>query len=146
MDIHTILIQTESGKVPEYATSGSSGFDIQAYLSEPITVKRGEIVKVPTGLKMALPKGTEVQIRSRSGLTLNHGVVVANSPGTIDSDYRGEVCIIMTNLKDTPFVIENGMKIAQGVLCIVDKAAFTKVESLPSTDRGDGGFGSTGLK
>ena len=145
MDAQSFLIWSETGKIPKYATSGSSGFDIEAKLAESVTISRGEIVKIPTGLKFAVPQAHEVQIRSRSGLTLNHGIVVANSPGTIDSDYRGEVCVLLTNLKDVPFVVEDGMRIAQGVLCPVSKAGFILAESLSETQRNAGGFGSTGV-
>lgn len=145
MEIVTILLQSETGRIPQYATSGSSGFDIQAKVVAPVAVLKGEIVKIPTGLRVAIPRGTELQIRSRSGLTLNEGVIVANSPGTIDSDYRGEICVLLTNLKDTPFVVIDGMKIAQGVLCPIITSSFSVVTDLSSTERGAGGFGSTGI-
>jgi dUTP pyrophosphatase len=145
MEVHTILIWSESNRIPTYATTGSSGFDIQAKLNSDMTISRGEIVMIPTGLKFAIPRNQEVQIRSRSGLTLNHGIVVTNSPGTIDSDYRGEVCVLLTNLKDVPFVVKDGMKIAQGVLCPVSKAAFILTDNLSATERNAGGFGSTGI-
>ncbi len=134
--------------LPKYATSGSAGFDIQALVVGYLKIRPKEVVAVDTGLKVAIPPGYELQIRSRSGLALKDSIVVANSPGTIDSDYRGLIKVLLINHSEKEFVITNGMKVAQAVLCPVYQANFVKVESeeeLGKTDRGEGGFGSTGL-
>lgn len=130
---------------PEYATPGSSGVDLRAANDESIVLKRGEITLVPTGISIAIPLGFEAQVRARSGLALKHGVALVNAPGTIDADYRGEIGIIMTTLKDTPFVIQRGERIAQLVFAPISLAEFTPVEELPDTERGAGGFGHTGV-
>lgn len=144
-DVQTVMLWSVNKKVPQYATVGSAGFDISACLPETsVVLYQDTVVKIPTGLKMAIPAGYELQIRSRSGMTINNGVVVANSPGTIDSDYRGEICILLTKITPGPFTIEDGMRIAQGVLAPVSKASFLLMENLTETQRGEGGFGSTG--
>jgi dUTP pyrophosphatase len=135
------------GSPPEYKTSGSAGFDISANLSkvsEILYLKPGEIVKVPTGLKVAIPEGYEIQIRPRSGLSLQ-GIIIVNSPGTIDSDYRGEISIILYNIGNETFQIKDKQRIAQGVLAKYEKAQFKVVDILNDTTRGEGGFGSTGV-
>lgn len=132
--------------LPAYATAHSAGLDLQAAIDAPITLAPGERKLIPTGLAMALPEGYEAQIRPRSGLALKNGIGLVNSPGTIDADYRGEVGIIMMNYGSEPFTIERGMRIAQMVIAPYTRAAFSEVIELPQTDRGTGGFGSTGTK
>lgn len=131
--------------IPEYATEGSSGADLRACLNEPITILPGNRVMIPTGIKVQLPSGYEMQIRSRSGLSWKHGVIVLNSPGTIDADYRGEICVILFNTGNEPFVIEPGMRIAQAVVTPVVQVRF-ECEELTSSERGSGGFGHTGVE
>ncbi len=131
--------------LPTYQSEGSAGMDIVAAVDEPMTVAPGEIVLVPTGLAIALPMGFECQVRSRSGLALKHGIFALNSPGTIDSDYRGEIKIILANFGREPFVISRGDRIAQLVVARYERIEWELVDSLPVTNRGSGGFGSTGL-
>lgn len=130
--------------LPSYATEGAAGFDLLAAVEAPMDIPPGGRALVPTGLCIALPAGYELQIRPRSGLALKHGIVLPNSPGTIDEDYRGEVGVIVLNTGDAPFTVERGMRIAQGVLAPVVRASWDVVETLPETARGAGGFGSTG--
>lgn len=132
--------------LPAYATSGAAGLDLQAAIAEPVVVKPFERALVPTGIQMAIPAGFEVQVRPRSGLALKQGLTVANSPGTIDSDYRGEVAVILLNTSDQPVTIERGMRIAQLVLARVEQLAWEPVAALDQTARGAGGFGSTGAR
>ena len=131
--------------LPAYATAGAAGMDIVAAVTEDLVLAPGARSAVPTGLSMAVPAGHEVQVRPRSGLALRHGVTVANAPGTIDSDYRGEVKILLVNLGDAEFRVGRGMRIAQIVLAPVTRADPNLVEELDDTARGSGGFGSTGL-
>ena len=131
--------------LPAYESHGAAGMDITAATECDVVIAPGERQAVPTGLAMAVPMGHEVQIRPRSGLALRHGVTVANAPGTIDSDYRGEVKVILINLGESPFTISRGMRIAQMVVAPVLQATLVRVDSLDATDRGDGGFGSTGI-
>lgn len=133
--------------VPAYETDGAAGMDVRAAVpeNEPIILSPGERTMVPTGLSMAIPLGYEVQIRPRSGLAAKHGLTCLNSPGTIDSDYRGEVKIILINHGPEAFTIQRGERIGQMVLAPVTRAAFAIVESLDETERGTGGFGSTGV-
>lgn len=131
--------------LPRYATEGAAGMDVEAALEADLTLAPGQRMAVPTGLSMAIAAGHELQVRSRSGLALRHGITVANAPGTIDSDYRGEVKILLVNLGDAPFVITRGMRIAQLVLAPVTRATLEQVDSLEDTDRGSSGFGSTGI-
>ena len=133
--------------LPHYATAGAAGADLCANLPgrAPVTLAPGARALVPTGLRMAIPAGHEVQIRPRSGLALKHGVTLVNAPGTIDSDYRGPVGVILVNLGDVPFEVTHGMRIAQMVVAPVTAARFDLVEALEDTARGTGGFGSTGL-
>ena len=141
-----IRVKAEKGAVmPRYATKGAAGADVSALLSSPITLRPGEYKAIPTGLYMEIPEGYEVQVRPRSGLALNHGITVLNAPGTIDSDYRGEVCVILINHSQKPFVIENGDRIAQLVTAKTSRLEFTEVDDLSATERGEGGFGSTGV-
>ncbi len=129
-----------------YATSQSAGMDLRANLSEPIVLKPMQRTLVPTGLYMALPAGTEAQIRPRSGLALKHGITVLNSPGTIDADYRGELMVLLINFSDTDFVINDGERIAQMVIAQHLQASFIEVSELDDTERGAGGYGHTGVK
>ncbi|MEO9862607.1 MAG: dUTP diphosphatase [Yoonia sp.] len=134
--------------LPSYHTKGAAGADICANFGTKggaVTLAPGARLLVPTGLAMAIPDGVEVQIRPRSGLALKHGVTLVNSPGTIDSDYRGPVGVIMINLGDSPFEVTHGMRIAQMVVAPVVQAQFTLVDNLDATERGAGGFGSTGV-
>ena len=131
-------------KLPTYATPRAAGMDLLAAVAEPVIVAPGARALIPTGLAIALPPGHELQIRPRSGLALRHGIVLPNSPGTIDEDYRGEIQVIMLNAGDAPFTVERGMRIAQAVLAPVVRAAWDEVADLDATTRGDGGFGSTG--
>jgi len=141
----TRLPHAEGLALPAYATAGAAGMDLLAAVTEPMTIQPGARALVPTGLCMALPAGHELQIRPRSGLALKHGIVLPNAPGTIDEDYRGEVGVIVMNMGDAPFVVERGMRIAQGVLAPVLRAVWHETDSLDTTDRGHGGFGSTGV-
>lgn len=130
--------------LPAYATQGSAGVDLRA--SEPCVIPPGGRALVPTGLRIALPEGYEAQVRPRSGLALKHGVTLLNSPGTIDSDYRGEIGVILINLGQEPFSIQPGDRIAQMVFAPVTRGVWDEVETLDETERGAGGFGSTGLE
>ena len=138
--------EAEELPLPAYATEGAAGMDLRACLGsdDPITIPPGGRALVPTGLAVALPRGTEAQVRPRSGLALKHGITVLNSPGTIDSDYRGEVCVILANLGSEDFTVNHGDRIAQMVFAPVLRADLVPVEALPKSDRGEGGFGSTG--
>jgi dUTP pyrophosphatase len=130
--------------LPSYATEGAAGMDIVAAVSEPLVLAPGARALVPTGLRIAVPPGHELQVRPRSGLALKHGIVLPNSPGTIDEDYRGELQVIVLNAGADPFTVERGMRIAQAVLAPVTRAAWREVEALGESARGAGGFGSTG--
>ncbi len=130
--------------LPLYASPGAAGADVAAALAGELVLRPGERAAVPTGLVIAVPEGLELQVRPRSGLALRSGVTVANAPGTVDSDYRGEVRVILVNLGDEPFTIRRGDRIAQFVLAPVVRAAFAESASLADTERGAGGFGSTG--
>ena len=131
-------------KLPVYKTSGSSGMDIVAYVKKKITIRPSGIAIVPTGIALAIPKNYEIQIRPRSGLAAKKGITVLNTPGTIDSDYRGEVKVILINLSKKAFVVKSCDRIAQMILCPVIKGKLKEVNILPETIRGRGGFGSTG--
>ena len=131
-------------KLPEYKTTGSSGLDLTAFIEKKIVIKPGENALVPTGISIAIPEDTEVQIRPRSGLAAKNNISVLNTPGTIDSDYRGEIKIILFNHGKEEFAINNNDRIAQMILMPIIKAEFEEVENLPKTLRGSGGFGSTG--
>lgn len=132
--------------LPEYATAQSAGMDLRANLSEAIIITPLERKLIPTGLHIALPKGYEAQIRPRSGLALKKGITVLNSPGTVDADYRGEVGVLLINLSKEPFVIENGERIAQMVIARHEQGEFVPVDVLDDTERGEGGFGHSGVK
>jgi dUTP pyrophosphatase len=145
-DVNIQLLPNFKGEL-KYQNDGDSGFDLTAGIDKPITLEPNETKLVPNGFKLSIPNNTEVQVRSRSGLSLKHGIVVKNSPGTVDSGYRGEVATILYNSSDKPFTINPGDRIAQGVLCPILKARFTFVNDgeLDSSTRGTGGFGSTGV-
>ncbi len=131
--------------LPDYATPQSAGMDLLAATEAETAVVPGERVIVPTGIAIALPEGFEAQVRPRSGLAAKHGLTVLNSPGTVDADYRGEIKVILANTSTENFLIERGMHIAQLVIAPVVRADWVEVEQLPQSDRGDGGFGSTGM-
>jgi len=131
--------------LPKYETFGSAGMDLQAAIDEPIILKQGEIKLIKTGIAIALEIGFEAQIRPRSGLALKNGITVLNTPGTIDSDYRGEICVILINHSSVDFKIERGMRIAQMVIAQYKQAKIIEVQDLDETLRGEGGFGSTGV-
>jgi dUTP pyrophosphatase len=141
----TILPHGAGLPLPAYATDGAAGMDVVAAIAEPLVLAPGSRAAVPTGLAMAIPPGFEVQVRPRSGLAAKHGLTVANAPGTIDADYRGEVKVLLINLGPDPVTIEPAMRIAQLVPAAVTRARLTVVDSLDDTARGAGGFGSTGV-
>lgn len=138
------IINDSRWDAPSYATEGSAGVDLKANIDDSITLAPLQRVVVPTGLRIALPKGTEAQVRPRSGLAAKHGITVLNTPGTIDADYRGEVGVILINLSDKDFVINPGERVAQMVLARYERFEWEEVEQLDSTSRGEGGLGSTG--
>lgn len=140
------VINSSRHPLPEYATEQSAGMDLRASLDEPVTLQPLQRALIPTGIRIALPKGYECQLRPRSGLALRHGVTLLNSPGTIDADYRGEIGVIMVNISDTPFVINDGERICQMVIARHETATWEEVEVLSDTDRGEGGFGHTGKR
>ncbi len=141
-----ILVKTFEKKIilPSYKTTGSSGMDVIAHTKKKIIINPGKIALVPTGIAVAIPKNYEIQIRPRSGLAAKKGISVLNTPGTIDSDYRGEIKVILINLSNRSFAVNSGDRIAQMVICPVTKVKFKRVPNLPKTLRGKGGFGSTG--
>ncbi|HEY1962815.1 MAG TPA: dUTP diphosphatase [Rhizomicrobium sp.] len=130
--------------LPAYATAGSAGLDLLAAIESDIELKPGGRTAIPSGIAIALPENYEAQIRPRSGLALNHGITLLNAPGTVDSDYRGEIKAVLINLGDTPFRISRGMKVAQMVIAHHERIAFAETDELPKTHRAAGGFGSTG--
>lgn len=139
-----IQIMTDSGNLPAYETEGSAGMDLRALLEAPITLGPLERALIPTGIRLAVPRGYEAQVRARSGLAVKHGIGLVNGIGTIDSDYRGEVKVALINWGSEPFVIENGDRIAQLVIAPFARAEWEKTEQLEETRRGEGGFGHTG--
>ena len=141
-----VIVKGRKARVPFYATSGAAGADISAMLEENITIAPSEVKIVPTGLFFEIPEGYEVQVRPRSGLAAKHGVTVLNTPGTVDSDYRGEVKVILINHSKKDFVVEDGMRIAQVVVAKALQADFLEGVELSETARGSGGFGHTGVK
>ncbi len=143
-DLEIKIINTSDNNLPEYATSGSSGLDLRANLAVPVILKPLERAMIPTGLFLEIPLGYEAQVRPRSGLAFKHGITCLNSPGTVDSDYRGEIKIILINLSQEKHTINNGDRIAQMVICKIEKALLQPAEQLQSTLRGEGGFGHTG--
>lgn len=140
-----IKMKTASGRLPAYETEGAAGMDIRAYLEEPVRIEPGMRALIPTGLYMEIPRGYEVQIRARSGLAVKHGIGLTNGIGTIDSDYRGEVKVSLINWGQEPFVVNDGDRIAQMVVARYEKADISIVGELSETDRGEGGFGHTGV-
>lgn len=141
------IVLEEGAIAPSYETSGAAGADIRAFLPEgELNLKAGQFAMVPTGMRVEIPSGYELQVRPRSGLAAKYGVTVLNAPGTIDSDYRGEVKVILINLSDKDFMIKDGDRIAQFVVAPTYQAEFIKAEHLSDSERGQGGFGSTGIK
>ena len=145
----TVSIDTlesyEGLPLPTYATAGSAGMDLLAAVEEDVVLEPGAISLIPTGIRVAIPAGFEMQIRPRSGLAIKHGITVVNAPGTIDSDYRGEIKVGLINLGKEPFSISRGMRIAQAVVARVYRVDWNETDDLPDTQRGAGGFGHTGL-
>ena len=140
------IINKSNNKLPEYATSQSAGMDLRANIEKPIILTPLERKLIPTGLHIALPVGYEAQVRPRSGLALKHGITVLNTPGTIDADYRGDIGVILINLSNEPFEIKPGERIAQLVIAKYEQISWEQVEVLDETERGDGGYGHTGVK
>ena len=138
------IINKSHHQLPQYATSQSAGVDLRANLNEPITLAPLQRALIPTGLFISLPAGYEAQVRPRSGLAIKKGITVLNSPGTIDADYRGEICIILVNLSNEPFVINDGERVAQMVIARHEQAEWMEVETLDETERGAGGFAHSG--
>tara|TARA_B110000211_G_scaffold130797_1_gene150248 strand:- start:375 stop:815 length:441 start_codon:yes stop_codon:yes gene_type:complete len=131
---------------PKYETLGSSGMDIAAYIKKDIIINSGDKALIPTGFSLSIPQGYEVQIRPRSGLAIKKGITILNTPGTIDSDYRGEIKVVLINLSKDKFTVQNGERIAQMVVCPIVQVSIEEVKELSETNRGIGGFGSTGTK
>jgi dUTP pyrophosphatase len=144
--MEVLILNKSKNELPAYETIASAGLDIRANLDEPITLKPFERKLIKTGLFLEIPVGYEAQVRPRSGLALKNGITVLNTPGTIDADYRGEIGVILINLSQENFEIQSGDRIAQLVFAKVEQAAWIKVETLSETERGEGGFGSTGKK
>lgn len=140
------IVNTSHHPLPEYATPMSAGLDLRANLDAPLKLQPMQRCLVPTGLRIALPHGYEAQVRPRSGLALKRGITVLNAPGTIDADYRGEIGVILINLSQDSFVINDGERIAQLVIAAYEQAEFEAVESLDQTERGEGGFGHSGMQ
>lgn len=140
------IINNSTHELPSYETIAAAGMDLRAFIPAPITLGPLERKVIPTGLHIALPPGTEAQVRPRSGLAAKFGITVLNAPGTIDADYRGDVGVILVNLSSDPFRIENGDRIAQLVLAKYERASWALTNSLEDSERGQGGFGSTGVK
>ncbi len=145
MKIKVEIINRSKHQLPSYATELSAGMDLRANIDEPIVLQPLQRTLVPTGLFMALPAGYEAQVRPRSGLAIKKGITVLNSPGTVDADYRGEVCVILVNLSNEPFTITDGERIAQMVIARHEQVEWLSVEQLDDTERGAGGFGHTGV-
>jgi len=145
VDNHVIRCAGRDGFLPEYQTEGSAGADLRAYLSGDVVLQKGQRAVVPTGLTLEIPPGVEGQVRPRSGLAARHGITVLNSPGTIDSDYRGELKVVLVNLGEEDFRIRNGDRIAQIVFSPVLRVSFLRGDTVDDSRRGSGGFGSTGI-
>ena len=145
-EVNIKIVNESSNPLPQYETAGSAGMDIRATLSEPILLKPLQRALVPTGLYIELPDGYEAQVRPRSGLAIKKGLSVLNSPGTIDSDYRGEIKVILINLSNESVIVNTGERIAQIVISKYEKATLTEVDELSDSERGSGGFGHTGVK
>jgi len=144
--LEVFVSRKDGALLPQYATDASSGLDLCAFLDEALTMKPLERLLIPTGIFISIPKGFEAEIRPRSGVAYKYGVTVLNTPGTIDADYRGEIKVILINLGTEPFVIRNGDRIAQMVFKSVTQIDWKLVDVLPETERGEGGFGSTGIR
>lgn len=138
------LLAVKEELIPKYATAGASGADLRAHLKEPVVIEPGAVKMIPTGIRVAVPLGYEIQVRPRSGLAAKEGITVLNTPGTVDADYRGEICVILINCGKGSFTVTPGMRIAQLVLAPVVQADFVIEEHLTATTRGEGGFGHTG--
>ena len=143
--IEVKCLASKGAVMPCYKTQGAAGADVCAFLTEPVTIEPGSFAMIPTGLFFEIPQGYEIQVRPRSGLAAKNGITVLNTPGTIDSDYRGELKIILINLGKEAFVVKNGERIAQIIVSPVTLASFTITDSLSDTSRGEKGFGSTGV-
>lgn len=139
------IVAGPNARIPSYESAGAAGADICACIDADMIIEQGKVALVPTGLYIEVPCGYEAQVRPRSGLALKHGITLLNSPGTIDSDYRGEVKVILANLGSEPFTVTHGMRIAQMIFAKVYKGEFTTADTLSSTERGGGGFGHTGV-
>jgi len=143
----TVLIQAqEEAVLPRYETEGAAGMDLRAHLDAPVAIAPGARALIPTGLRLAIPPGYEGQVRPRSGLAQRHGVTILNAPGTVDSDYRGEIKVIMINLGQQPFTVKPGDRIAQLIVAPVARAELVQTDELPQSERGEGGFGHTGTE
>jgi dUTP pyrophosphatase len=140
------IVNRSGNELPEYSTEQSAGMDLRAWLSEPVTLQPLERKLIPTGVYIQLPQGYECQIRPRSGLALKRGLTLLNTPGTIDADYRGEICVILVNLGNEPQTIENGERVCQMVVARHETVVWAPVEVLDDSERGAGGFGHTGVK
>ena len=143
--VKVFSVLKEGALLPEYQTSGSAGADLHAYLTEPVTLNPMERKLIPTGLFVELPVGYELQVRPRSGLALKYGITVLNTPGTVDSDYRGELCVLLINLGSEPFTVRHGDRIAQAVVAQAIQVSFVQTDALSKTGRGVNGYGSTGI-
>jgi len=144
--INCKIINKSNNPLPRYQTDGSAAMDLMANLKEKITLRPLERMLIPTGIHISIPNGYEAQVRPRSGLAIKSGISVLNSPGTIDSDYRGEVGVVLINLSNDDFIVNNGDRIAQLIVTSFSKTSWLESKTLDATDRGDGGFGSTGIK
>lgn len=144
MDVAVRIVALPGAAIPDYQTAGSAGSDARAFLEGPVEIHPGDRRLIPTGIRVEIPEGYEIQVRSRSGLALKNGIVVLNSPGTVDSDYRGEIGVVLYNAGKETFMVRHGDRIAQLVLAPVCRALFSSVDVLDETDRGSGGYGSTG--
>jgi len=141
-----VKVKTLSGaKIPEYQTEGAAGADVYAFLTDPVSIEPGKTVLIPTGISIELPKGYEAQIRPRSGLALKNGITLLNTPGTIDSDYRGEIKLIVTNFGEDTFIVTDGMRIAQMIFSKIYRSHFITTVELETTERNEGGFGHSGV-
>ncbi len=143
--VRIFSVLKEGALLPEYQTAGSAGADLYAYLTEPVTLNPMERKLIPTGLFVELPVGYELQVRPRSGLALKYGITVLNTPGTVDSDYRGELCVLLVNFGSEPFTVRNGDRIAQAVVAQAVQVSFVQTDALSKTGRGADGYGSTGI-
>ena len=144
--IQVKVINKGNQPLPAYATEQSAGMDLRADIEQPVTLKPLERRLIPTGLHIALPRGYEAQVRPRSGLALKHGITVLNTPGTIDADYRGEIGVVLVNLSNEDFVVNPGERVAQMVIAKYEQAVLQTVDTLDETERGEGGYGHTGVK